>query len=137
MGNNRLQSFLGTGWKFPPTFHRGMNTAEMVSGDQDIKESLRILFSTELGERLLNPQYGCSLSETIFEGMSVSLAAYIQNLVTNAITYHEPRIVVEKVTVTPQHEQGILCIIIDYFIPEANSRSNFVFTYNLNEGDLL
>ena len=51
-------SFLGTGWGFPPTFTRGGGDVQMMSGPEDIHESLQILFSTQPGERLMQDAFG-------------------------------------------------------------------------------
>ena len=52
-------SFLGTGWSFPPTFRKGGADVEMAAGSEDIHQSLQILLSTRLGERILQPEFGC------------------------------------------------------------------------------
>ena len=55
------QSFLGRGWSFPPRFDDRQYTIMMVEEEEDIRQSLRILFSTLPGERLMKPDYGCDL----------------------------------------------------------------------------
>ena len=53
------QKYLGRGWSFPPTFTRsGTAELEMVEAREDIEQSLEILLSTSLGERILQPKYG-------------------------------------------------------------------------------
>lgn len=141
------KSFLGTGWAFPPTFtkkkqnsQRGTSGVQMVSDIEDIQQSLTILLSTSLGERILQPQYGCNLRDYLFEPMNPSLIGFIQNLVENAILYFEPRIKAEKVDVTHEDDReynnGVLRINVDYLIRETNSRFNFVYDFYLREGVL-
>jgi len=43
-------AFLGTGWSFPPTFTRRGADVALVSGVEDIHQSLQILLSPRLGE---------------------------------------------------------------------------------------
>ena len=38
------KSFLGRGWSFPPTFRKEMADIEMVSKEEDIRQSLQIFF---------------------------------------------------------------------------------------------
>ena len=57
--------FLGTGWSFPPTFQTSGKEVEMVSYEQDIKESLHILLSTSPGERIMQPSFGCDLKKIL------------------------------------------------------------------------
>ena len=39
----------------------------MVAGDADILQSLATLMTTLRGERLLDPDYGCSVQERVFD----------------------------------------------------------------------
>ena len=90
-------SFLGRGWSFPPTFSRGAASVEMVSGPEDIHQSLMILLSTRIGERVMVPEYGCALWSVVFENLTTSLLTRIQDMVERAIVKWEPRIRVEDV----------------------------------------
>ena len=130
-------SFLGTGWAFPPSFDPESGTVELVSDEEDIKQSLNILLSTSLGERVMQPKYGCNLNDYLFEPLSSSVIGYIKDLVEHAILYYEPRILADKIEVTPQDSfdiiEGRFTISIDYTIPETNSRFNFVYDYYSNE----
>ena len=128
-------SFLGIGWSFPPTFLAPAGGVRMVGEIDDIQQSLRILFTTDLGERLLHPTYGCDLRRYLFEPLNASTTALIKELVRNAILYHEPRISPEAVTLSEVADEGILTIHVDYTVRATNSRHNFVFPfYRDNEG---
>ncbi len=135
--NNSFNSFLGTGWKFPPEFNNETGTVEMVSDFTDIKESLDILLSTSLGERVMQPDYGCNLNDYMFEALSSTLIGTIKQKVTNAILYYEPRIIAENVDVTAADSfdlfEGKFTITVEYSIPQTNSRFNYVYDYYLNE----
>lgn len=132
--NDDVQTdFVGTGWSFPPSFNLGQGTVDMATGEEDIRQSLQIIFSTRLGERIMNPRFGCSLQETLFEPMNSSLIAYLQNLIETAILYHEPRIDAESVIVENDATEGRLLIVIDYKIRGTNSRFNFVYPFYLQE----
>ena len=133
------QSFLGRGWSFPPHFSFNSGTLDMVDADEDINQSLQILLSTSLGERVLQPTYGCNLLDYQFEPVNSNLLAFLKNTVERAILYHEPRILLEDVTITPADSfdlfEGKIMIGIDYRIIETNSRFNFVFPFYLNEAN--
>ena len=119
-------SFLGTGWSFPPSFDREAGTIDLVSNLEDINQSLNILLSTSLGERVMQPSYGCNLSDYLFESLNSSLIGYIKDRVENAILVYEPRIVVEKIEVTDDGSldlvEGRFTIVVEYTIPGTNSR---------------
>ncbi len=135
--NKVFNSFLGTGWSFPPTFNREAGSVELVSDEEDIRQSLNILLSTTLGERVMQPRYGCDLTNYVFESMNSSVIGYLKDRVKNAILYFEPRIVAEKIEVTAAESfdliEGKFTISIDYSIPGTNSRFNYVYDYYKNE----
>ena len=129
------ESFLGTGWGFPPNFVKGLNSVELISDEEDIRSSLEILLSTRIGERIMQPTYGCELTKLLFEPIDIALTAYIKDLINDAILYHEPRIVLNDVILDiSDSEEGIVEITLDYTITSTNSRYNYVYPFYLNEG---
>ncbi|WP_439581595.1 GPW/gp25 family protein [Dyadobacter bucti] len=134
---NSKNSFLGKGWAFPPAFNIATGTVEMVRDEEDIRQSLYILLSTSLGERVMQPDYGCNLNDYVFEGLSSSTIGYIKERVANSILYYEPRIVVDKIEVTSagssDNLEGNFLIDISYSIPGTNSRFNYVYNFYKNE----
>ncbi len=128
------RSFLGTGWGFPPTFVRGLRGVETVSDEEDIRQSLEILLSTEVGERVMQPKYGCNLHRLLFEPLDLTLQAYMKDLIKTAILYFEPRILLDDVTFELESEEGRIDITIDYTIATTNTRNNFVYPFYLSEG---
>ncbi len=132
--NGENAPFFGRGWAFPPTFTRGSRGALMVSGLEDIEQSLRILLSTGLGERLLNPTYGCDLRRFLFEPMDTQNIARIRDAVETSILYHEPRIRPERVTIQDRSVEGIIAIHVEFTLRSTNSRHNVVYPFYKNEG---
>ena len=132
-----FNSFLGTGWAFPPSFDNNAGTVDLVSDLEDIKQSLDILLSTSLGERVMQPNYGCDLDDYMFESLSSGVIGIIKHHVENSILYYEPRIVAENVDVTADDStdliEGRFTITVEYTIPGTNSRFNYVYDYYLNE----
>ena len=139
------KSFLGTGWDFPPTFHNEFWGVEMISDELDIKSSLDILFSTDPGERVMQPLYGCALRKFLFEPMNVSTKTLMEKTIKDSLMLHEPRIIVEKIQigVAPDADQrligqsnneGMLPISVDYRIITTNTRHNYVYPFYYNEG---
>jgi len=135
--NNPINTFLGTGWSFPPSFDSATGSVEMVKDVDDINQSLQILLSTSLGERVMQPRYGCNLEDYLFDPLSSSVIGYIKDLVENAILIYEPRIIAERVDVTAAGSfdiiEGRFTIEVEYSIPGTNSRFNYVYDYYKNE----
>src|ERR1043165_2016663 len=116
-------AFLGTGWSFPPTFLRSTRSVVMVSGDADIHESLRILFSTQIGERLMVPMYGTDLWRRVFSPMNTTFETEIANSVRTSILRWEPRIDVIDILVDADPAVGGLVVItVNYVVRATNSR---------------
>jgi hypothetical protein len=130
-------SFLGRGWSFPPTFTKGVGV-EMLDGEDDIQSSLKILLSTRIGERIMEPQFGCNTDNMIFEIMNTGFQTFMQKQIQEAILLYEPRIDLRNVDLITQNEtNGLLLISVDYVLRTTNSRSNLVFPFYVNEGNNL
>ncbi|NEQ36042.1 MAG: GPW/gp25 family protein [Okeania sp. SIO3I5] len=126
-------SFLGTGWSFPPTFNKDTGTVEMVSNEEDIRESLEIILSTGPSERVMQLDFGCELSQFMFEEITQSLITRIRGTVSDALLEHEPRIEVDDISVEEGEEQGLLLIGVSYTVRATNTRSNMVYPFYLDD----
>lgn len=134
MASTDNSGFLGTGWAFPPQFAAGGAEVAMVSGVHDIEQSLGILLATRRGERLLQDDFGCALSEFLFGEISQGLIGQVRDLVGDAILHHEPRVTLNDVDVSERRaDEGVLLISIDYTVRATNSRYNMVYPFYLRE----
>lgn len=129
-----VPDFLGIGWAFPPRFGPGGVDVAMVTGNDDIEQSLALLLATRRGERVMQDDFGCELSEFLFGEISQGLIGQVRDLISDAILHHEPRIRLESVEVS-EHlaAEGILSIAIDYTVRATNSRYNLVYPFYLRE----
>lgn len=107
----------------------------MASEEEDIRQSLAILFSTTPGERLMHFDYGCNIRQWTFAQMTLSEKTMITETIKQAVLYFEPRIKVIKITVeTKEQLEGILWIELEYMVRQTNSRNNMVFPFYFMEG---
>lgn len=103
---------------------------DMAADQQEIEESLAILFSTQLGERLFHNDFGCSLIDYQFAGNDNITLLRIKDMISRAVKKHEPRITLEQVDVnTDDIMKGKLLINLSYTIKATNSRYNMVYPY--------
>ena len=129
------KAFLGKGWSFPPEFSNRNKGAQMVTEDEDIRQSLNILFSTVPGERVMNPSYGCRLKSLVFEHINESTVTEIKDVVERAVLFFEPRISVNSVEVDDEEiYDGVIKVKLDYTIRTTNTRSNIVYPFYMLEG---
>ncbi|PCJ21795.1 MAG: hypothetical protein COB04_02420 [Gammaproteobacteria bacterium] len=130
------KSFLGKGWGFPPTFHRvgkGIAVA-MVEEDEDIKQSLNILFSTRKGERLFH-NYGSDLRAMVFDDLTESTITDLKNAIERAVLFHEMRIELLSTEINLDTiKDGRIVITLDYRVRTTNNRHNMVYPFYITEG---
>jgi phage baseplate assembly protein W len=129
------RDYLGRGWSFPPDFARVPPQVAMLEEDADVVSSLTILLSTTPGERVLQPLYGCNLSELVFESLDTRLKTLMVDKVESSILYYEPRVELESVKLDDSLElEGVVLIGVVYRVKTTNSRFNFVYPYYKREG---
>jgi uncharacterized protein len=129
--------FLGRGWGFPPSFTEGGADVEMVSGAEDIHQSLQILLGTSPGERVMEESFGCDLMRFAFGELDQGFVNRVERLVKNAILEYEARIDLERIDVSRSPtDPGCALISIRYGIRGTNSRYNIVFPFYLTEASL-
>ena len=126
-------SFLGIGWDFPPSFTRQWYGTKMLSGEADVFSSIYIILSTIVGERVMQPTFGCNLQPHVFDVMDVANITLIHKIVFEALTYHEPRIIVGDITSEVQQNEARLLINIPFTIIRTNVRTNMVYPFYIKE----
>ena len=124
---------IGIGWGFPPRFNKTENSVAMVSDREEIENSLNILFSTKINERLFHPDFGCNLDEYQFEGNSQVQMIRIRKMIRECVETYEPRINVENVELlTGKADEGILEIVLSYSLSSSESVYNMVYPYKFD-----
>jgi Bacteriophage baseplate protein W len=132
--SDQNKAFLGVGWSFPPCVAADGST-QMVSYEDDIKQSLRIILGTDQGERVMRPDFGAGLRSFVFGPLSATMLQKIKSRTQDALVKWEPRIDVLQVKVTiDATERGKLLIEIQYRVRATNTLQNLVYPFYLQEG---
>lgn len=92
-----LSKSVGVG--LTPTVAKDIIVSEDV---QAIRNSLYNIFSTKRGEMLLNPDFGASMEQFLFENVSPFIGKIIGEKMLSAIQKYEPRVEVININVYPQ-----------------------------------
>ncbi|NVM78409.1 hypothetical protein FHW83_004237 [Duganella sp. SG902] len=130
-------AFLGAGWAFPPSFDRQRASVNLSSAETNIKQCLRVLMATSIGERLMLAGYGTDLGTRVFEQLTTTMANDLRSNLELAILRWEPRIDVNAIELSEMSPlEGRLTIMIDFTVRQTNSRNNLVFPFYLNEATL-
>ena len=108
------------------------NTSEnlfQTSQDIDIKasnneaavqNSIKNIFNTSPGEKLLTPEFGLGLKQYVFEQMSLDAAESIGEQITNGIAKYEPRVSVDRCEVVANYDINEYIITLTLTIPPLN-----------------
>ena len=128
------RAFRGAGLAFPlaVTPQGRLATAD---GTDKIEQSMWLILSTALRERVMRPSYGCGIHDLVFAPNSPQSIGTIVDQLRRALVAQEPRIDVLNVTgETPPGEPNLLLLRIDYRIRENNALTNMVYPFFVTEG---
>ncbi len=102
-----------------------------ASGAELIRESLFIILSTKIGERIERSDFGCRIHELMFAQNDTFTRAEAKIYVEEAIRRWEPRVTIRSIAIETG-ERNELLIDIDYYIIEENSVDNLVYPFYLS-----
>jgi uncharacterized protein len=127
------RTFLGTGLNFPLRADaRGQ--VKLVTGVEDIEQSIRIILGTRLGERVMRPTFGCRAHELLFEPRSAATSSLMQEYVYQALRMWEPRIEVQSVNVNADETNpGALLAEVEYTIKSTHDTRSIVYPFFIEE----
>ena len=103
---------IGRGMSFPPRIDSEGRIA-WSEGAENVRESIRVILTTERRERVMIPQFGGGLKGFLFEPNNPATHRLIQERITRALGRWEPRIRVESVRVgaDPDEPRGVIATI--------------------------
>jgi len=124
----RQGDFIGTGWAFPAAISR-TGSIRLVSGTEEIDASIRMILSTVPGERVMRPEFGCSMWEQLFAPLTAGTLGLIEQAVREALERWEPRIELTSVLATGDQSTGAVHISLGYVVNSTNDVRNLVFPF--------
>ncbi len=128
------KAFLGVGWAFPPRLEAD-GRLTMAEHEDDIRQAIQIILSTNPGERVMRADFGAGLNTFVFEPVNTTTLALIKTRVEQSLVDWEPRIDVQDVNVTTdEDERNRVLIDVVYRVRATNSLHNLVYPFYLQEG---
>jgi len=122
---------LGQGLSFPPRVGADGRLAWSV-GEDNVRESIRVILMTEVGERLMREEFGCGLRQYLFEPNTVATRQRIQDSIVNSITRWESRVSLDAVTVDPDdNDPRRVNIVVLFRLIATQSASRISFNLQL------
>lgn len=106
-----------TGAAFPFQIDPHSGRVAIKAGSEKLKDNLRHLLLTRVGERLMIREYGSGATQLLHENIDDSLVSLARHQLTKSILRFEPRVLLQNVAVISQN--GDLYLHITYI--EANN----------------
>lgn len=85
-------------------------------GLRSIKNSLLGIITTRKGSRPFDPEFGCDLSDQLFENMTPLTADTVERNIESAVRNYEPRIDKLSVNVIPVYDDYTLIVEIHFSV---------------------
>lgn len=137
MNDKTLIATLGRCWAFPPQFS-AQNGVKMAEGIDAVLQSLKVLFMTQPGERIMRESWGAGMNDFLFENVTDALLARMQTLIQETILRYEPRAVLKEVIIQPVvHEPNRLHVTITVTLTGSDITEIINGTLKLNESQTL
>jgi uncharacterized protein len=92
-----------------------------------------LLFTTEIGERVMQPNYGSAMKSMIFESINEHFKSYMRLVLTRSIALYESRI--KPISIDFYEDEtldGRYLMHLDYFVLATKQKNSFVFPFYLN-----
>ena len=135
MSSSDGRSFLGTGFGFPVRVDPNTGRVMTSSGEEDIRESIRLILGTNPGERQMTPKFGCAINNFVFGTADYTSLMLMKQEVENSLIMWEPRIKDIEVSITPSPDnEGVLLIQVNYTVRSTNNPFNLVYPFYISEG---
>ena len=121
-----IGNIYGRSMAFPPRVGADGRIA-WSAGEQNIRESIRVILLTNPGERIRLPEFGAGLQSLLFEPNTPARHRQIQDRIERALARWEPRISVQSVTVVEDSDPECAVVTIEYELVATRARERLTF----------
>jgi hypothetical protein len=107
----------------------------LVSGVDNIEQSIRAILSTKPGERLYHKDFGVDLSALIFEPQSSATLKSVEEKIISGLMQFQTMIIVDSVSFELNAIEGLINVDVSFTIRTTNTRGNYVYPYYIKEAN--
>lgn len=94
--------------------HPASGDVSRVTNEESIKQALKNLILTNLGEKPFEPTFGGDVRRALFEGSSAFPGETVSRAIRDAIQHSEPRVLLQEVRVRASPDTGEMRIAIEF-----------------------
>jgi phage baseplate assembly protein W len=92
------------------------NDLILLKNESSVSESIKNLVLTDHGERLMQPEIGGNVRNSLFENMTPASLKVLEQQITDVINNYEPRSEIISVIANGLYDQNAVLITIKYYI---------------------
>ena len=107
----------------------GVFNSTFTTKDQ-IKSNLVNLLLTDVGERVMNPTFGCNLRKFLFEGITENNLSNLTISLANSIKTFVPEITVLNIEVVPNTDYNTIDLSVNYLLNISNTPDQVTLQFN-------
>lgn len=98
------------------TFEVNPDTGDLYRNinDSAVRESLKNILLTDLGERPFQPTLGGDIRRQLFENADEKMLVHLKRSIEIAIHNHEPRVVLRDLTIVPDEDNNQVTVTVFY-----------------------
>ncbi|MBI5667949.1 MAG: GPW/gp25 family protein [Chloroflexi bacterium] len=108
---------------------------DMVQDNDSVRQAVLLLLSTEPGERVMRPRYGCRIHQLIFMPADNTTSGLAIFYVERALEEWEPRVEIVRLDArVNDSEPGRLDILLEYRVRATQRTDALTISLNLSGG---
>jgi phage baseplate assembly protein W len=88
------------------------------------------LLLTDVGERVMNPTFGCNLKRFLFEGITDENLDALINSLSDSISIFIPEVTVTNITVIPNTDYNLIDLTVDYILNISQTPDQVTVQFN-------
>ena len=133
--DKKHNAFFGVGLQQPFKINPSTGKTGLVSGVDNIEQSIRAILSTKPGERLYHKDFGVDLSALIFEPQSNATLKSVEEKIISGLMQFQTMIIVDSVNFELNATEGLINVAVSFTIRTTNTRGNYVYPYYIKEAN--
>ena len=104
----------------PIPFNNPQVFTQTYTTSEQVKSNLINFILTTKGERPLNPEFGTTIRQYLFENITNNTLKNLEDSLREELTLNFPSITITNINFNPQYDTNAINIVINYYILGGN-----------------